>query len=186
LIDADSKAAVRLFATARVLATGAFVAEVIALGLTLAWFATGVPKGNSRPARWLRQPHWLWSCGALAVALATALVLAQGEDGWRLLLSRTLTALGTHPDPLVPALALNLVDLLVLSVCVASLLPWTRRASERAALALLLLGRASFDVPLGGLLVLVALLAVVAELPLRREPKKIPYRHFSPQAESPR
>jgi hypothetical protein len=175
--------AVRIFATARVIATLAFGAEVAALGLALAWLATGVPRTDGRVRTRLGQAHWLWSLGALAIALATALVLAQGQEGWRLLLARTLAAFGTHPDPLVPGLALNLMDLLVLAVCLGSLLPWSRPASDRAALSFVLLGRSSFDVPLAGLLVLVALLTVVAELPVPTLPVRPRDAHLGPRAE---
>lgn len=186
LVDGDAKELVRLFATARVLATAAFLAEVAALVLAMVWFASGVPKGPVQPRNRLAQAHWLWAIGAVVVAFATALGFAQGEEGWRLLLARTLTALGTHPDPLVAPLALHVVDLLVLGLGFVSLLPWTRPAAQRAAIALVLLGRASFDVPLAGLLVLTGLLTVVAELPLPVAPSRARSKHLGPRAESQR
>jgi hypothetical protein len=186
LVDGDAKVAMRMFATARVVATAAFLAEVAAVVLALAWFATGVPKGDESPKHRLEQSHWLWPIGAVLIALATALVFAQGDEGWRLLLSRTLAALGTHPDPLVPALALNLVDLLVLGILAGSVLPWARSAPQRAAIGLVLVGRASFDVPLAGLLVLAGLLTVLVELPLPKPVVRTRESQFGSRAEARR
>jgi hypothetical protein len=186
LVDLDSKLAVRMFFTARVVATAAFAAEIVALGLAVVWYATGVPKGAAKQESGFAQAHWLWASGALLLFVSSALVLADGPEGWRLLIGRTLSALGTHPDPLLPARALYLVDLLVIALCAAALLPWARRASDRAALSFLLLSRASFDVPIGALLALLGVLTVLAELP-RRTPTPSPgLRQFGSRAEARR
>lgn len=167
LLGEDAPVTLRVFAVARVFATAAFVGETAGLVVALVWLFSAPPKSGAArgPAGWLERPALLWSLGALGLALAPALVVSQGHEGWRLLVQRTLTSLGVHPDPLVPNWASNLLDLLVFVVCTLSALPWRRAPQLRTALALVLLGRAGFDVPLAGLFVLSGLLAMVPYLP---------------------
>jgi hypothetical protein len=173
VLDTDEPISLEAFGWARLVATGAFAAELLAMGVGLAWLVTA-PPGPARSPILMRVelPVVFWSIAGLAVALVPALVLASGEEGWRLLLERTLSALRTHPDPLVPGWLTNLAELLAFALCFLALLPWRREPQLRTALVLVVLGRSSFDVPLGGLLVLSGLLAVVPFLPVatRREP----------------
>lgn len=165
LVQGESRPGARLFAWTQGFATAGFVAELLATIAMFVWLLTGPPRDRVLWARRVGlEPAVLFrSLAALGIALATALAIAPGAAGWRLLFSRTLVALGTHPDPLVPLWASSLVDLLVFLAVGLCVLPWARSRQARAAVALALLGRASFDVPLGALFVLSGLVALVLD-----------------------
>jgi hypothetical protein len=165
----QEEAGVRIYEAAEWLATLGLLSELLAGGAGLYWLLAGpspspLPATHGAFAKLLLRPAVRWSTGALGFAVISALAFADGVSGWRLLLSRTLLMLRTHPDPRLPLSLSNLSELLALLVCALCLLPWPRPALQRAVIALLLLSRASADVPLGGVFALTGALALALDV----------------------
>jgi hypothetical protein len=75
-------------------------------------------------------------------------------------LGRTLEQLSSHPDPILPEFARNVVELA--AIATAALCAFTAKRAPAAVMAvgMCLLGRASADIPLGSVFLLNAALAL--------------------------
>jgi hypothetical protein len=145
---AAERASLLGFGAARALATAGFVFEVLCLGACWLWLL--------RPA-----PQWLRSAAATLAALALgAALLATREEGWGLVLGRTLEQLSAHPDPFIPTAARYALELWGLLTAALCLFTPQRSPALLMVLGLCLLGRSSADVPLGAVFLLNAALAL--------------------------
>jgi hypothetical protein len=101
------------------------------------------------------------AAGAILILIAPALaVAATRQEGWGLVLGRTLEHLTAHPDPAVPRMLRYTAELWGVAAVGLCLAIRSRRGALMMVLALLLLGRSSADVPLGAVFLLNGALAL--------------------------
>lgn len=145
---AAEQASVLGFSFARGLATFGFGLELVCLAAAGAWLLappTPVPR----------------AVGAVLVAIGPALALAASRDeGWGLVLGRTLEHLTAHPDPALPLIVRFTVELWGFAAVILCLVTRSRKSGLLGVLGLTLLGRASADVPLGAVFLLNGALAL--------------------------
>ncbi|MBN1610891.1 MAG: hypothetical protein JW940_29945 [Polyangiaceae bacterium] len=154
-LEASDRALADLFDTARALATLGFVLFVVAVAVVVAWLLAGMR----------------YSAIAAGAALLTCALLAwladagsrYGATGMSYLFGRTLMELSRPPSPLIAPLVRNWVLLVSLAAASAAVLWPGRDRLVQACLALGVLTGVEADIPvLGLLLVLAALSAALA------------------------
>jgi len=157
-INASERALASLFDTSRSIATFGFVLDIATMAIAALWLAS---------RRWLRLAVTLSVLLTIAALFAWNAARSTTYDQalWQVLLARTLDELVRHPAPLVPLFVRHAVEVLALMTAGALLLARPRALPLQTALALTLMSRASTDIPLFALLLLVAaLLAALASL----------------------
>ncbi len=136
------------FAAARWMATLGFVFELVCLAGALTWLM------------WPRNTVTR-SLGASIVALAPAVALGgMRESGLGLVVGRTLQQLSAHPDPVLPRLVRDSVEVAALGAVLLCVFSSARASALLMVVGLALLGRASADIPLGAIFLLNAALAL--------------------------
>lgn len=162
-LSAAGGADVLAFQWARGVATAGFAAEWLTLlGLYL----------------WLLRPASAAFRGVTTVVLVALAGLVYGldaSDGWRLIVSRMLEQLLLHPDPFVAPALRQFAELSALAAVPLTLVR-SKRGSIGLILSLAVLGRASADVPIGGLFLTIA--GLVRTLQLQSIPRST---HASPR-----
>jgi hypothetical protein len=113
-------------------------------------------------ARQRREGRWLVLAAALLAALAVWAAAsgdgAGGSDAWRVVMARSFAALAPHPDPFVSMALRYFIE--AWAVLLAGVALWSQRGTQLGAtLAFALLARASGDVPICALLLLLAALS---------------------------
>lgn len=143
------------YTVARGLATAGWGSELATLLLALTWTLLGEKKPVLR------------ILAILGFAITTAIAWSlQAKAGAHVVVARALAELASQPQPLIPLFAQNAVEMFALIQCILVLFALHRLSHMRLLVVLLVLSRASFDVPIGGLLALSAsLLAVVGQKP---------------------
>lgn len=144
-LSAASGADVLAFQWARAVATVGFTAEWLALLGVYVWLL----RSASTAYR---------AVTAIALAALAGLVygLSDAGGGWRLVIARTLEQLLLHPDPFVAPALRHFAELSALAAVPLALLVRLERATVALVLSLAILGRASADVPIGGLFLAIA------------------------------
>lgn len=106
-------------------------------------------------------PTWLKAAAAIGLLCAPALALhADGSGTSAQLLRNTLEQLSAHPDPLFPAWLGRSVELWGLLAATCALVAYHRLASLTFVAGMAALSRSSADVPLYGVFLLAAALAL--------------------------
>ena len=152
-IHSSNQALTSLFLFSRGVATFALVLDILGIALV------GI---------WLGARRWKWALAAAAAVVGASAFFAWAAlkgssypaEAWQVIAARTLTAMTRHPAPLVLPHLRWMVEVLALFAAALAVAVPTRLPRLQAALALALLARASTDIPLLALcLVLAALIA---------------------------
>jgi len=139
-----------LFSLARGIATGGLLLDAMSVALVAFWL--------SRRFRFAMLLVALLA--AIAGLFAWAGIQAEEAQGWRLVAGRALSALTAHPDPFIGSGVRYFVE--VFAILLGAVTLWFRWPSGvGAALAFGLLARVSGDVPLCGLMLMLAALSAV-------------------------
>jgi hypothetical protein len=158
-LRASEQALASIFATARGVATAGFLLDAAGLAIGVVWLAGRA--GSRVAAPLLAAGALVATSGALGwAALGGSL---DGARTWQVVAGRALGEMTPHPAPLVLPLLRYAME--VAALLIAACAPFLRRADAPvgSVLALVLLARASTDVPACALLLAVAALL----LPLR-------------------
>jgi hypothetical protein len=154
-LEASDRALAELFYTARALATLGLGLFVVAVAIVVAWLLAGMRHGT------IAAGAALLACGLLAWAADAG--SRYGASGTTYLLGRTLMELSRPPSPLIAPLVRHWVLLVSLAASCAAVLWPGRDRLVQGCLALVVLAGVEADVPiLGLLLVLAALSAALA------------------------
>jgi hypothetical protein len=110
-------------------------------------------------ARQRRECLWLVLGAALLAVLGVwAAATSDGNDAWRVVVARSLAALAPHPDPFVSTALRYFVE--AWAVLLAGVALWSQRRTQLGpTFAFALLARASGDVPICALMLLLAALS---------------------------
>lgn len=145
---AAERASTLAFGVARAMATAGFALEVACVVAAYCWLL--FPRSTAMRAG-----------AGIVIAIAPAIALgATADGGFALVVERLLAQLSAHPDPLVPRLLRDSVELWGLGAVALSALSRTRPPELLLVLGLCLLGRASADIPLGALFLMNAALTL--------------------------
>ncbi len=147
-LEAADRASVLGFGVARGLASAGSVVELGSIVGALVWLLS--PRHTK-----------LRASGSLLLALVPALALGATRDqGWGLVVGRTLEQLSSHPDPMLPTFVRNVIELTAIATAALCAMTTSRAAGPLMAVGLCMLGRASADIPLGSVFLLNAALAL--------------------------
>ncbi len=136
------------FAAARWIATLGFVFEFTCVAGVFIWML------------WPRNTT-VRALGATIIAVAPAVALGGlRESGAGLMVGRTLQRLSAHPDPMMPRLLRDSLEVAALGAVLLCVVSNARKGPLLMITALCLLGRASADIPLGAVFLLNGALAL--------------------------
>ncbi|MBK7579163.1 MAG: hypothetical protein IPI67_03065 [Myxococcales bacterium] len=152
---ASHEALTRLFRVAQVLATVAWVLDLVTLGIAIVWLTE---------RRWKRALLVWGPVVALAIGLAiVSLYMTPRPDSVLGLLDKAVPVFLRHPWPVVPTLLHFALCLLLFFAVPAALFGRRQHPYAQSAVALALLARSGTDIPVLGLaLLLASLLAALA------------------------
>lgn len=151
-----------LFGMARGVATAGFLVDALTIAVVTLWIGRRLRHGALIALALL----------VTSIALSWAATQGQATEPWRVVVGRALAALTAHPDPLVgPAIRYVFEVLAILLAMVVIWLRWPLGVG--AALAFALLGRASGDVPLCALMLMLSALSAVRASLEPEEPSQI-------------
>jgi hypothetical protein len=148
-LEASDSAYASLFEVAQGGATAGLFLDVASTLVAAVWLA-----------RQRRQNLW-WLSAALVAAAALAWVGFGGAEAapWRVVVNRAFAALAAHPDPFVSAALRYFVE--AWAVLLAAVALWAQRHNALGpAIVFSLLARASGDVPICAMLLLLAALSM--------------------------
>jgi hypothetical protein len=148
-LEASDHAYASLFEVAQGGATAGLLLDIASTLVAAVWLA-----------RQSRQNVW-WLAAAVVAALALAWAGFGGAEAapWRVVVNRSLAALAAHPDPFVSAALRYFVE--AWAVLLASVALWSQRHNALGpAIVFALLARASGDVPICAMLLLLAALSM--------------------------
>lgn len=145
-LEASNIAYASLFEVAQGIASVGLLLDAASCALAAFWLGR-----QRRDGLWLVLAAVV--LGALGVWAASS-----GDDAWRVVMARSLAALAPHPDPLVSISLRYFVE--AWAVLLAGVALWSQRRSQLGpTLAFALLARASGDVPICALMLLLAALS---------------------------
>jgi hypothetical protein len=165
-LEASNIAYASLFEVAQGIASVGLLLDAASTAIAAFWLA-----------RQRREGLWLVLAAAALAALGVW-AAASGEAGgdtWRVVISRSLAALAPHPDPFVSTVLRYFVE--GWAVLLAGVALWTQRRTQLGpTFAFALLARASGDVPICALMLLLAALSTAFLSLTRVDSDKAPLR----------
>jgi hypothetical protein len=146
-LEASNIAYASLFEVAQGIASVGLLLDAASCALAAFWL------GRQR-----REGLWLVLAAAVLAVLGVWAAGSGDGEAWRVVMARSLAALAPHPDPFVSASLRYFVE--AWAVLLAGVALWTQRRTQLGpTLALALLARASGDVPICALMLLLAALS---------------------------
>jgi hypothetical protein len=147
-LEASNIAYSSLFEVAQGIASLGLLLDAASIALAAFWLGR-----QRRDARWL-----VPAAALLAAFVVWAAASGDGADTWQVVVSRSLAALAPHPDPLVSVSLRYFIE--AWAVLLAGVALWSQRRTQLGStLAFALLARASGDVPICALMLLLAALS---------------------------
>jgi len=164
-LEASNIAYASLFEVAQGIASVGLLLDAASCALAAFWLGR-----QRRDGLWL-----VFAASVLGVLGVWAAAGSDGGDTWRVVVARSLAALAPHPDPLVSISLRYFVE--AWAVLLAAVALWSQRRTQLGpTLAFALLARASGDVPIGALMLLLAALSTAFLSHSSTESEKQPLR----------